>query len=287
MSVGLVLADMPVAEVAAVASTAEDTGLSHLLLNETSVIQEPATGRDPFIAAAAALRTTSTLHVGTGVAGSVFHSSRHLALTAATLNEQADGRFVLGVGVAHKIFADHIGWPYPSSPLAHMQRYATELNLYSHTGLDFGGGFPIWLAALGDRMFQLAARLTDGVILNWVSPKTVEYAAERLITRGAPRPTMAVFLRVGTSAALTAAAERYWNTFTNYRRHFSHQGLADPDTIVTATCATDDDITALARRIRNYESAGADIVLLHPYGKPPADVHRLLRALYPQTRQTT
>lgn len=152
-------------------------------------MQEPASGRDPFVAAAAALRATSKIRVGTGVVGTVFHSSHHLALSAATLQEQSNARFVLGVGVAHKIFADHINWPYPSSPLMHMQRHAAELMHYSRSGLAFGGEFPVWMAALGTRMFELAAGLTDGVILNWVSPTTVRKLpsiSAGLMLRGRP-----------------------------------------------------------------------------------------------------
>lgn len=276
MSVGLALADLPLRDVAAIASTAEHHGLSHLLITELSLVQEPATGRDPFIAASAAMGATSVIRAGIGVAGSVFHSARHLALSAATVNEQSGGRFVLGIGVAHKAFADHIGWPYPPSPLAHMRRYAAELSRYSSGGVAFGGGFPIWLAALGQRMAELAAAHADGVILNWASPATVGNMITHLDDLKLPRPTIAVFLRVGGIAQLTAAAGRYHDMFVNYRRHFARQGLSGVDAIVGATCATVDNPASIAQRVHEYESAGADVVFLYPADAQPDDVHQLI-----------
>jgi alkanesulfonate monooxygenase SsuD/methylene tetrahydromethanopterin reductase-like flavin-dependent oxidoreductase (luciferase family) len=278
-TLGLALKDPPMAAVARIAVAAEDAGLTHLLTTELSIVEEPATGRDPFLVSSVALAATQRLIAGTGVVGSVFHAPRHLALTAATLQEQSGGRFVLGVGVAHKVFADHIGWPYPSSPLTHAREHVSELVRYSRSGLAFGGGFPVWLAGLGDRMVETAATHADGVLLNWVSPETVRASLDRLAELGAPRPTVAVFVRVASADVLLAGARRYAEMFANYRRHFERQGLTDPATTVARTCGDIDRTDALLRLVQEYESAGADHVLLYPADVDMATTERFVHAI--------
>jgi alkanesulfonate monooxygenase SsuD/methylene tetrahydromethanopterin reductase-like flavin-dependent oxidoreductase (luciferase family) len=279
MTLGLALKDPPMAAVPRVAAAAEDAGMTHLLTTELSIVEDPATGRDPFLASLVALAATERLIAGTGVAGTVFHAPRRLALTAATLQEHSGGRFVLGVGVAHKVFADHIGWPYPASPLTHAREHVTELVRYSRSGLAFGSGFPVWLAGLGDRMVETAARHADGVLLNWVSPETVRASLERLAEVGAPRPTVAVFVRVASAEILLAGARRYAEMFANYQRHFERQGLTDAATTVARTCGDINRVDALLELVQEYEAAGADHVLLYPADVDMAIIERFIHAV--------
>ena len=48
--------------------------------------------------------------------------------------------------------------------------------------LGFGGEFnvPIYIAALGPQMLELAGELADGVLLNWAAPAYLERAMEHL-----------------------------------------------------------------------------------------------------------
>jgi alkanesulfonate monooxygenase SsuD/methylene tetrahydromethanopterin reductase-like flavin-dependent oxidoreductase (luciferase family) len=231
------------------------------------------------VVSAGAVAPTERLIAGTGVVGSVFHAPRHLALTAATLQEQSGGRFVLGVGVAHKVFADHIGWPYPSSPVTHAREYVSELVRYSRSGLAFGGGFPVWLAGLGERMVETAALHADGVLMNWVSPETVRAALDRLARLAAPRPTVTVFVRVAKADVLRAAARRYAEMFPNYRRHFERQGLTDSGAIIARTCGDIDRVDAMLALVEAYAVAGADHVLLYPAEVGPAATERFIHAV--------
>jgi len=275
-TIGLALKDPPMAAIRRIATTAEDAELTHLFTTELSIVEDPATGRDPFLVSAAALSVTERLQAGTGVVGSVFHAPRHLALSAATVQELSGGRFVLGVGVAHKAFADHIGWPYPTSPLTHAREHVSELVAYSRSGLAFGGGFPVWLAALGDKMLETAAAHADGVLLNWVSPEWVRRSLDHLDQKHLPRPTVAVFVRVAPSDVLLAGALRYKNMFVNYARHFQRQGLADPGDVVARTCGDINKIDALIRLTAEYESAGADHVILYPADVDMLDTERFI-----------
>lgn len=271
-AVGLVLKDPPCGLVAQVAPDAERRGFTHLLFPELSIPGDgPITGRDPFVSAAIALGATARLHAGTAVAGTVFHTARHLALRAATLQEQSGGRFVLGCGVSHGGFADAVGVPYPTSPLDHVRGYCAELRTITER-LAFGAGFPVWLAALGERMAATAADCADGLILNWVSPEWTRRTVALATESAGRRPTVAVLLRVGPRQGLRAAAARYLGMFGNYTRHFARQDLPDADAVVDATCAPLDGGAALAERAAAYREAGADVVCLYPADLEPRDI---------------
>src|SRR5262249_58686305 len=73
---------------------------------------------------------------------------------------------------------------------------------------------PIWLAALGDRMIELAGEVADGVLLNWCTPERVHRAAA-IVTETASRvgrepPVIGVYVRgcLGAEEALALEALR-------------------------------------------------------------------------------
>lgn len=264
MSVGLVLKDPSCRLVAEVAPIAGARGFSHLLFTELSISDAgPITGRDPFVLASIALEASEQLRSGTAVAGTPFHTPRHMALRAATLQEQSGGRFVLGCGVAHKGFADLLGVAYPGAPVAHARAYCDELRSIS-ANLAFGAELTVWLAALGEKMAATGAAHADGIILNWVSPGWTRRTVQRAVQATGRRPTVAVLLRVHRGAALERAALKYLTTFPNYANHFARQGLDSAAAVSAATGGPADDPTRLAARIAAYHEAGADVVCVYP-----------------------
>lgn len=279
MQLGLVIKDPPLTAVPSIAQQAERHGMAYLLFPELSIVDGPVTGRDPFVAAAAALSSTSRLCAGPGVAGTVFRAARHMALCAASVQELSGGRFVLGCGVSHRAYADELGTSYPASPVEHARGYVTELSRLSRRDLTFGRGFPVWLAALGDRMTQVAARHAGGVLLNWVSPAWVRRARSHVDSVAPRRPVLAVLLRVGERETLRAQAEHYATIFTNYARHFRRQDLGNPAEVAARTCAPLDDPPAAGKRLAEYADAGADVVLLYPADPDPARVGELLTGI--------
>jgi 5,10-methylenetetrahydromethanopterin reductase len=109
------------------------------------------------------------------------------AKTAAQLDQASNGRFILGLGVANSVMNERFGIA-PFAPLAMIEEYAAVVRAVltgSPTGYDgqvFRTGMvpldsppirtelPIYLAALGPRMLELAGRIADGVILNLMTP---------------------------------------------------------------------------------------------------------------------
>lgn len=279
MSIGLHLKDPQIDEIRTLAPRVEQAGCSHLFFPELSVTSDgPATGRDPFVASSVALEATSSIVLGTGVVGTIFHTPHHLALTAATLVEQAEGRFVLGVGVAHREFAERLGVPFPSSVVGHARKTCTELRARSRDGVAFGRGFPVWLAALGPRMVEAALDTTDGVMLNWVAPEATRSVAQAAARLGRPW-TVSAMVRVGPRDVLESDAARYRSMFANYAAHFDRQGLETAADVVAATCLPSDALDRLASVAAAYADAGVDVLILNPSGMNRQEIESLLDAV--------
>lgn len=277
---GLVLRNLAAPDVERIASQAEQAGFSEIFFPENGHSSPGRIiGRDPFLLAAAALRSTRALRAGPGVAATVIRPYYSMAITAATLQEGSSGRFLLGCGVSHSSAMGHRGEPYPPSPLAHAREFLDKL-ASTREQLDYGADFPLWLSALGPKMLELAATRSDGTMLNWMNPTAARSAAEAFrAARGPARPaaTTVLYLRTGTPDALCAEAEQYAR-FANYRRHFDRQGLRTPDAVTAATCLPHDE-RAVPDTIAEYRDAGVDIPAVYPVGMDADDIRRLVDRL--------
>ena len=142
--------------------------------------------------------------MGTAITNAALRPPVLAAKTAAQLDHASDGRFLLGLGVANSIMNARFGLE-PFAPLAMIEEYmgvvravlagspaGYEGRLF-RTGMvpldspPLRAGLPVYLAALGPRMLQLAGRIADGVILNLMSPAQAGEAA-RVVRASAGRP---------------------------------------------------------------------------------------------------
>ena len=82
-------------------------------------VSNAATVSTTYLTVLLLVAATSRLRAGPGVAGTVFRTARHMALSSASAQELSGGRFVLGCGVSHQAYADELGISYPVSALAH------------------------------------------------------------------------------------------------------------------------------------------------------------------------
>ena len=129
---------------------------------------------------------TGAVRVGTAVANAALRPPVLAAKTAAQLDHAAHGRFVLGLGVANSIMNARFGLP-PFAPLPMIEEYVAVIRTVLAGGAGYDGqvfrtgavpldsapvrtDLPIYLAALGPRMAELAGRIADGVILNLMTP---------------------------------------------------------------------------------------------------------------------
>jgi probable F420-dependent oxidoreductase len=149
----------------------------------------PEAVHDPFISLALAAAATTRLQLGTAVAIAFARTPMSMAYSAYDLHRVAGGRTILGLGSQIK---PHITYRYGmpwSRPAERMREYIAALRAIWHswqTGerLAFRGDFythtlmpplfspgpldfrspPIWLAAVGPRMVEVAATAADGII---------------------------------------------------------------------------------------------------------------------------
>ena len=150
-------------------------GYRHCWLAETS-------GPDSFTLGAALFEATEAMKIGTAIVPVYNRTPAVLAMSAATLGELSGGRFVLGLGSSsHAIIEEWNGVAF-ERPLAHVREsvelvrqalredktdYAGEV--FRSRGFRLGNSeraaVPIYVAALRERMLELAGEVGDGLIV--------------------------------------------------------------------------------------------------------------------------
>ena len=140
--------------------------------------------RDAMIAAAAILSKTVKVTVGTSVINPYTRNPALIAMSAATLDEMSDGMFILGIGTGFPQWIEE----QMDIPVGNLGRSLVESleiirNILHRKETSFEGrrfvmrnvslGFdssssriPIYVAAVGPRMLEMAGRIADGVILS-------------------------------------------------------------------------------------------------------------------------
>lgn len=247
----LVREPLPFEDLAGAVSLAEETGYASVWVPDHGVW-------DPFTLLGSLARRTDRIGLATGVVTLSARGPAELVSAALTLDRVSGGRAILGVG---------------SGPQPRVGATAERLG---EVAAGLGRHAPLFLAALGPRMVELAGRVADGVLLNWCSPARVARAREEL-ARGAddggrdPRAvTVAVYVRaclghdqVQALAALREAAEMYAG-IPSYRRQLEADGIPPtPDEMARALCVWGDRDAAL-ERLAAWRDAGADLVVVYP-----------------------
>jgi probable F420-dependent oxidoreductase len=170
------------------ARRAEEIGCTDAWAAETS-------GPDGFSAASAVGVSTTTLRIGIAIAPVFTRPPALIAMSALAAQEACAGRFVLGLGASSEVIVS--GWMGESyeKPVRRVretveavrQALAGEKVRYEGETVAVGGfkldqppsiPVPIYLAALGPRMLELAAEVGDGVALFLASEEGVRIAAK-------------------------------------------------------------------------------------------------------------
>ncbi len=254
-------------EVASFARRIEALGYSALWLPE-------AGGRDPFVTAAAILDHTDSLIVATGIANIYARDAMAMKAAQYTLAEQSGGRFLLGVGVSHRLLVEDIRGHRYGPPLAAMRGF---LERYSAAG--FGAVAPaerppLVLAALGPGMLALARERADGAHPYMVTPDHTRQARKILGPDRLLCTEHKVYLEKDLAKARAVAraspALAMGLSLPNYRNSLIRQGYDAQDfehglsdRLIGALVAMG-DADAIDRRLREHSEAGANHVCLHP-----------------------
>ncbi len=165
--------------------------------------------RDASLVLAAYASHTQRVKLGTGVLPIYTRHPTAMAQMAASLDELSGGRFILGLGVSHKVTVEGMWGLRLENPVDAMREYLTIVRT---TLRDGGCGFegryftgrvaysgprradlPIMISALNPRMLQLAGELADGIVLYMCTPAYVRdhiVPAIRAGARKSGKPSM-------------------------------------------------------------------------------------------------
>lgn len=151
-------------------------------------------GTDAFVPLAVAAACTDKLRLGSAIANVFTRGPALLAQTAAAVAEAAPGRFCLGLGASSPAIVERWNGLKLREPLRRVEETVafvraafsgekTASEALGVQGFRLGRRFPdvsgppIFIAALRPKMLQLAGRLGEGVITNWLAPNDVPKVA--------------------------------------------------------------------------------------------------------------
>jgi F420-dependent oxidoreductase-like protein len=142
--------------------------------------------RDAALVLAEYAHATQRVGFGTGILPIYTRHPTAMVQMAATLDELSGGRFILGIGVSHKVTVESMWGMRLESPVDAMREYLDIVR----TSLRDGGcsvdgkyfsahwaysgprraEMPIMISALNPRMLDLAGQQADGIVLYMCSP---------------------------------------------------------------------------------------------------------------------
>jgi alkanesulfonate monooxygenase SsuD/methylene tetrahydromethanopterin reductase-like flavin-dependent oxidoreductase (luciferase family) len=286
MDLAICVRNLPAMQVSALGRFAEDHGYAEVFVPDGATggrtdSDGKLVGRDAWTSFAAMFASTTQVRGTLGVAATPMYHRLVLPAMASTLFELSERRFSLGLGVSHPEQTTRFGVAFPDSPIDFMREWVRDLKARSASGMAYGGGWDVLVAALGPRMVELGAGHADGLILNWLTPESAaaSVARAREASSEGRTPRIVLYVRLMPRQAALADAASY-DSLINYHRNFLAQGLTGADAIVNGTTLPRDDPGAARARIDEYRAAGLDTVCLYPISFD-ADDRRALETLAP------
>jgi probable F420-dependent oxidoreductase len=301
------------------------------VLGYTDVWTSEAAASDGFTPLVAVAARTERVRLGVAIVSAFTRPPALIAMTAATVQALAGGRFCLGMGSStESIVGRWMGLDF-ARPFTRV-RESVEVVRRALKGekVDYQGetlrvqGFrlqlpapasvPILLGALGPRMFRLAGKIADGVILTNVGPRAIPSLLadfwDGVAASGRTRDDVDIICRVLVAPEedenqVRAALRRYIAGYLStmpYRRFLSRQGFeadaraawdawqqgsgraaaeAVSDQLLEELFVFGDADTCRAR-LRAFREAGARTLLIAPlsiHPDPDERRRRIARAL--------
>jgi probable F420-dependent oxidoreductase len=237
-----------------------------------------AFAREPFVQGAIFLAATERMIVATGIANVYARDAAAMTFGGRSLNELGEGRFVLGLGVAHASNVTVRGHEY-GRPVPTMRAYLDAMDAAeSFWRGPEAAAPPRVLAALRPRMLALAAERTAGAHPYFVPVEHTRLARAALGPDLLLAPEQGVVL-AGSREEARAIGDRYTGFYLrapNYRNSLIELGWADADLEPPGSDALFDALVAwggveeIGQRVREHREAGADQVVLNLVTKDPS-----------------
>src|SRR5690349_2909154 len=290
-------------DIAARAQELESLGYDGLLTAETS--------HDPFFPALIAAEHTERIEIGTGIAVAFARNPMNLASIGYDLQQFSEGRFILGLGSQIKAHIEkRFSMPW-SHPAARMREFILAMRAIwacwnDGEKLDFRGEFyrltlmtpffnpgpsqygapKVFLAAVGEKMTEVAGEVADGIIIHgftterYVKEVTMPAIERGLASAGRDRTTFEVsgplFVVTGTDEqsfeqAATATRQQiaFYGSTPAYRGVLELHGWGDLQTELNALSKQgewvkmgtliDDEILQTFAVVTEPEQVGAEL----------------------------
>uniref|UniRef100_A0A8H2JJ50 TIGR03564 family F420-dependent LLM class oxidoreductase n=1 Tax=Mycolicibacterium mucogenicum DSM 44124 TaxID=1226753 RepID=A0A8H2JJ50_MYCMU len=227
------------------------------------------------------LREVDGIEVGTGVLPIQNQLPMLLAQRALTISQMAGGRLLLGLGMTHQAVTEGM-WGIPwDKPVRRLNEYldgllpllngekadATGETVTTRGALIIPGAPtpPVYIAALGPKLLQIAGRRSSGTVTWMTGPKTLaghvgptlRQAAADAGRADAVRVVAAIPVAVAddVDGARKQAAEQFaiYGHLPSYRAMLDREGYAGPEDI-----AIIGDEQTVRDRLAELEAAGVD-----------------------------
>jgi probable F420-dependent oxidoreductase len=250
-----------------------------------------AVGREAFSACSWLLANTTTLIVATGIANIYARDAFSAAAAQKGLNEQSDGRFLMGLGVSHVPLVEGLRHLQYGKPVATMRSYLQAMAGCAYRSVLPAATPQTILAALGPKMLELSGQLTDGAHPYNVPPEHTRQAREILGPGKLLCVEQGAILETEPSKA-RATARRFLAVYMglpNYVENWKRLGFSDADVAGQGSDRLIDSVIvwgderAIRSRIEAHWQAGADQVCVQAIGESELPDERLLELLAPRT----
>jgi F420-dependent oxidoreductase-like protein len=200
-------------------------------------------------------REVPGIELGTGVVPTYPRHPMMLAQQALTVQAASGGRLTLGIGLSHQMVIENMFGLSFEKPVRHMREYLSTLmpllqsgaaafegdvfNVHASIEVPGSSAPPVLVAALGEKMLEVAGTLADGTMTWMTGPETIASHTVPTITRvakgaGRPAPRIAVGLPVCVTDDVDAARARAAEVFQvygflpSYRAMLDREGAAGP-----------------------------------------------------------
>lgn len=244
---------------------------------------------------AAAARQVAGIRLGTSVVPTYPRHPMVMAEQALTVNHLSDGRFSLGIGLSHEVVVNGM-WGYSfDKPLRHAREYLDALlpllageetraegaTLVARGRVTIGAQAPpVYLAALGTQMLNLAGRRCDGTITWMTGAKTLASHTVPTIRGAAAEAGRAtpeiiaglpIWVTDDTDRARTAAASTFaiYGQLPSYRAMLDREGIEGPADL--AIVGVEDTCRA---RIDEFREAGVTQFAASEFADSSEDLFR-------------
>ncbi len=248
--------------------------------------------RDASLVLAAYAAATERIKLGTGVLPIYTRHPTAMVQMATTLDEVSGGRFILGIGVSHKVTVEGMWGLNLEHPVDSTREYLTIVQASLRDGgCAFEGRFftarwaysgprraelPVMISALNPRMLELAGELADGVVLYMCPPGYIHDQVVPSVKAGrqkAGKPLDGFEIVAAVDACVTsdrdAALEVYASTVERYASlPFYRKGMEAGGTSADGLAAIGDE-RAVRDAIRRYRDAGATLPGVGPFAGHP------------------